>query len=140
MIIPCPYCGPRDLSEFTYQGDATRTRPDPTSTDDKAWHGWVYVRPNPAGWHREYWQHSGGCRAHVVVHRNTLTHEIGEVHLARQAGSGTETRATARVEALPASSGEVAPAKPAKRTPIKPSASSAKPRAASAPRRKGAPK
>ena len=25
--ITCPHCGPRDQSEFSYAGDATRTRP-----------------------------------------------------------------------------------------------------------------
>ena len=95
MIITCPYCGPRDLSEFTYQGDATRTRPDPSSTDEAAWYAWVYERPNPAGWHREFWQHSGGCRAHLLVHRNTLTHEIGEVAFARDAKQAASTAAQA---------------------------------------------
>ena len=37
MLIDCPHCGPRDLAEFSYQGDATRTRPDLASTDTKAW-------------------------------------------------------------------------------------------------------
>ncbi len=76
MLIPCPYCGPRDVSEFTYQGDANRPRPDPLSTDRQAWDGYVYDRANTAGDHREYWQHSGGCRAHLVVVRSTLTHAI----------------------------------------------------------------
>lgn len=83
MLITCPYCGPRDLAEFSYQGDATRTRPAPESIDMDAWNAYVYERPNPAGEHREYWQHSGGCRAHLVVARNTLTHEIGDVAFAR---------------------------------------------------------
>ena len=26
MLITCPYCGPRDVSEFSYQGDGNRTR------------------------------------------------------------------------------------------------------------------
>ncbi|MDJ1465584.1 sarcosine oxidase subunit delta family protein [Nitratireductor sp. GZWM139] len=79
MLINCPHCGPRDLAEFSYQGDATRTRPDPASTDTQAWLDYVYSRPNPAGRHREYWQHTGGCRAHLVVERDTLTHEIHAV-------------------------------------------------------------
>ena len=37
MLITCPYCGPRDLSEYSYQGDGLRTRPDPASTDQQAW-------------------------------------------------------------------------------------------------------
>ena len=83
MLISCPYCGPRDVSEFTYQGDATRTRPDPASADAAAWHEYVYDRSNEAGPHREFWQHAGGCRAHVVVIRNTVTHEISSVAPAR---------------------------------------------------------
>lgn len=79
MLISCPYCGPRDVIEFTYQGDGTRTRPDPASTDAEAWHDWVYQRTNPAGSHREIWQHSGGCRAHMLVVRDTLTHRIDTV-------------------------------------------------------------
>lgn len=83
MLITCPYCGPRDAAEFIYQGDANRTRPDPASTDQSAWNVYVYERSNPAGEHSEFWQHSGGCRAHLVVTRNTLTHEIGETAFAR---------------------------------------------------------
>ena len=76
MIISCPYCGPRDMVEFAYQGDGGRTRPDPASADQAAWNAYVYDRPNPMGEHREVWQHSGGCRAHMAVVRNTLTHDV----------------------------------------------------------------
>ncbi|MCC5779428.1 sarcosine oxidase subunit delta [Nitratireductor sp. B36] len=88
MLIDCPHCGPRDLAEFSYQGDATRTRPDLASTDTKAWLDYVYHRPNPAGRHREFWQHAGGCRAHLVVERDTLTHEIFTVSFARKTSGG----------------------------------------------------
>ena len=46
MLITCPYCGPRDSSEFVYQGDGNRTRPDPASTDQAAWNAYVYDRVN----------------------------------------------------------------------------------------------
>jgi methylglutamate dehydrogenase subunit B len=85
MRIACPHCGPRDLIEFTYQGDATRVRPDPASTDQAAWNTYVYDRPNPHGWHKEYWLHHGGCRAHLIVERNTGTHEIKAVRFAHEA-------------------------------------------------------
>jgi heterotetrameric sarcosine oxidase delta subunit len=87
MIITCPHCGPRDLIEFSYQGDATLERPDQASTDQAAWAAYVYDRGNPAGDHREYWQHAGGCRRHLVVTRNTLTHVISDVAFAAGAGS-----------------------------------------------------
>ena len=83
MLINCPYCGPRDVSEFSYQGDANRRRPDPASTDRAAWNDYVYERVNTAGDHKEFWQHAGGCRAHLAVTRNTLTHHISSVAFAR---------------------------------------------------------
>ncbi len=86
MRITCPYCGPRDLAEYTYQGDGNRTRPDPESTDAAAWNAYVYDRLNTAGPHREVWQHSGGCRQHLAVARDTLTHAISDVRFTRDAG------------------------------------------------------
>lgn len=83
MLIACPYCGPRDVSEFTYQGDGNRTRPDPRSQDLQAWNEYIYDRVNIAGDQNEIWQHSGGCRSHLRVVRNTLTHKIASVAYAR---------------------------------------------------------
>lgn len=82
MHITCPHCGPRDLSEFTYQGDATKQMPALENTDQETWNTFVYDRKNPRGAHIEFWQHSGGCRAHLRVERNTLTHEVGKVRFA----------------------------------------------------------
>lgn len=98
MLIKCPYCGPRDLAEFSYQGDASRVRPDPASADEAAWNAYVFERPNPAGPHREYWQHVGGCRSHLLVVRDTVTHEILEATLARSvAAPASPMRATGPV-------------------------------------------
>lgn len=83
MLITCPYCGPRDSSEFTYRGDGNRERPQPASQNLDAWNEYVYERTNPAGDHNEIWQHSGGCRTHIRVVRNTLTHVISSVQSAR---------------------------------------------------------
>ena len=77
MIISCPFCGERDAGEFTYCGDGTVKRPPLESGDRLAFEAYVYDRENPAGDHVEIWQHTGGCRSHVRVERNTLTHEIG---------------------------------------------------------------
>jgi heterotetrameric sarcosine oxidase delta subunit len=77
MLIPCPFCGDRDASEFTYLGDATLKRPDPAAPDaERAFHNYVYLRDNPAGPHREYWHHVSGCRSWLVVTRDTRNHEI----------------------------------------------------------------
>jgi len=85
MIINHPLLGPRDSAEFTYKGDARLIdRPDAASADAaQAFFDYGYLRDNPAGWHDELWFHEAGDRSWLVVTRNTLTHEISEVRLAR---------------------------------------------------------
>lgn len=98
MLLTCPYCGPRDVSEFTYQGDGNRARPDPASTDGLAWNQYVYDRVNIAGEQNEIWQHSGGCRSHLRVQRNTLTHKVASIALVRR----TDTEKAPYVRKVPA--------------------------------------
>jgi len=74
MRIPCPHCGPRGNDEFAFLGGADPRRPD--GDDPAAWHDYVYLRQNIAGEHREYWQHVHGCRAWLVVRRDTRSHEV----------------------------------------------------------------
>lgn len=76
MLIPCPHCGNRDVSEFTYLGDAKVKRPDPTKAKQPAWDAFIYLRDNPLGPHSEVWQHNGGCRLFLELVRDTKTHEI----------------------------------------------------------------
>jgi sarcosine oxidase subunit delta len=82
MRIPCPFCGTRDHSEFTYHGDATIVYPD-LAAPAEAWFDAVYIRNNPKGPHRERWQHSDGCRLWLIVERDTATHAITGVRPAR---------------------------------------------------------
>jgi methylglutamate dehydrogenase subunit B len=83
MRIPCPYCGSRDVQEFSYLGDANLRRPDPEAPE-AAFHDYVYLRDNPAGPHRELWYHGSGCRNWLVVTRNTVTHDIAGARFAKE--------------------------------------------------------
>ncbi|MCP4822737.1 MAG: sarcosine oxidase subunit delta [Shimia sp.] len=85
MIINHPLLGARDAQEFTYLGDASLIhRPDWQGEDlSGQFHDYLYLRDNPAGQHRELWFHEVGDRSWLVVTRNTLTHEITNVELAR---------------------------------------------------------
>jgi methylglutamate dehydrogenase subunit B len=89
MRIPCPFCGARDLREFSYLGDASVERPDPDAADAlDRFAEYVYVRDNRVGPHREFWFHVSGCQAWLIVTRDTRTHEI----------LGSEPASTARVK------------------------------------------
>lgn len=85
MIINHPLLGPRDQQEFTYLGDAALIdRPDwQAEGAGQAFYEYLYLRDNPAGEHRELWYHEQGDRSWLVVTRNTVTHEITGVELAR---------------------------------------------------------
>ncbi len=85
MIIDHPLFGPRDASEFVYLGDASlMDRPDwKSETAAQDFHAYAYLRDNPAGPHRELWFHEGGDRSWLVITRDTVTHEITRVELAR---------------------------------------------------------
>ncbi|MDA8250582.1 MAG: sarcosine oxidase subunit delta [Rhodospirillales bacterium] len=78
MRIPCPHCGTRGSEEFSYRGAALPPRPAPDAPAD-VWHAHVYLRDNPAGPHRELWQHVHGCRRWLVVTRDTGSHAIAAV-------------------------------------------------------------
>jgi sarcosine oxidase subunit delta len=75
LLIPCPWCGPRNQIEFTYGGDATPKRPSNDASIEE-WFAYVYLRDNPKGPHDELWLHSAGCRSWFKVRRDTRTHDI----------------------------------------------------------------
>ena len=78
--INCPWCGARDMAEFTYGGDAINKRPeDSPDTSEARWYDYVYLRDNLCGPHLEYWHHVNGCRQWLKVKRDTLTHEILDI-------------------------------------------------------------
>lgn len=84
MIINHPLLGPRDAQEFVYLGDASLIhRPNGMTASVEDFHDYAYLRTNPAGEHRELWYHEQGDRSWLVVTRNTVTHEISKVELAR---------------------------------------------------------
>lgn len=85
MIINHPLLGPRDAAEFVVLGDAEMmNRPDWQDEDaQEKFFEHTYLRDNPAGEHRELWYHEQGDRSWLVVTRNTLTHDVIRVELAR---------------------------------------------------------
>jgi len=100
MIINHPLLGPRDAAEFVYLGDAALiNRPDANLHSDEtlveragenrpsdvanAFHDYQFLRDNIAGETQELWYHEQGDRSWLVVTRNTLTHDIINVELAR---------------------------------------------------------
>ena len=75
MLIPCPWCGNRDESEFSYGGEAHLERPQ-DSCSDKEWTEYIFMRKNIKGEHKERWIHINGCRQWFNAVRNTTTNSF----------------------------------------------------------------
>ena len=102
QTFDCPFCGPRDQSEFTYGREVAAI----PALDAPApeWQRYVFERDNPCGAHAEWWHHNLGCRQWLVVTRDTLTHAVLDLERAREAldssagsaatGAATESAAT----------------------------------------------
>jgi sarcosine oxidase subunit delta len=81
MLIECPYCGPRDETEFGYGGQAHVAYPeDPYALSDEEWARFLFYRENPKGAYAERWLHSAGCRKWFNAIRDTRTYEVSHVY------------------------------------------------------------
>lgn len=84
LLIHCPFCGPRNESEFTYGGPALAQRAeDPAAMSDADWVDCLTVPPNPMGWLEERWWHARGCGSWLTIRRHTVTHAIDGVRHGR---------------------------------------------------------
>jgi heterotetrameric sarcosine oxidase delta subunit len=77
ILLPCPWCGPRDASEFGHVGEPV-PRPDPAAASPAQWRSYLYLRANTCGWVAETWYHRLGCRRFIKVERHTETNETRE--------------------------------------------------------------
>ena len=72
LQIRCPWCGERDLVEFSYGGQADVAYPrDPSALTDEQWAEYLFFRDNPKGPFRERWVHTHGCRRWFELERDT---------------------------------------------------------------------
>jgi sarcosine oxidase, subunit delta len=77
LLIPCPWCGPREEIEFRYGGQAHIAYPaEPEALSDEQWADFLFMRDNPSGTFAERWMHTAGCRRWFNAVRDTSTHRI----------------------------------------------------------------
>ncbi len=73
LRIPCPNCGPRPHTEFSFGG---QERPH-TADDAEADFARVFLPDNDPGSARERWFHALGCRIWFELARDATTNRIG---------------------------------------------------------------
>jgi heterotetrameric sarcosine oxidase delta subunit len=95
LQLTCPWCGPRDETEYHYGGQAHVPYPEnPSDLSDEEWAEYLFFRDNPLGPFAERWSHSVGCRRWFNVVRDTATYEVLAVYTNSDprpvVGSGSE--------------------------------------------------
>lgn len=89
QLIDCPWCGPREETEFAYGGQAHVPYPDePAAVTEEDWAAYLFVRANPRGPLAERWCHSSGCRRWFNAVRDTATHQFLAVYRSGEAAPG----------------------------------------------------
>jgi heterotetrameric sarcosine oxidase delta subunit len=81
LLIPCPWCGEREETEFHCGGEAHIARPqDSANLSDDAWADYLFMRTNPKGVHFERWLHGHGCGRWFNLARDTASDQILAVY------------------------------------------------------------
>ncbi|MFH8252554.1 sarcosine oxidase subunit delta [Microbacterium sp. B2969] len=81
QLIQCPWCGPREETEFSYGGEAHVAYPEnPAELDDLSWAYYVFFRGNTKGVFAERWVHSAGCRRWFNALRDTVSYRFLAVY------------------------------------------------------------
>ena len=77
LKIICPFCGPRNETEFVHGGTLKpRRADDPAMVSDQDWINYLTVPDNPIGPVQERWWHVRGCGQWFTVTRDTRSHDI----------------------------------------------------------------
>ena len=100
FLVPCPTCGPRDVTEFAYAGEVTTRPVEPPTLRELA--AYVYFRRNVAGVQREWWFHRLGCEPWFQADRDTRTNAVVSTQLAPRPGEGQAAPREAAVPDAPA--------------------------------------
>lgn len=86
QLFPCPFCGKRDETEFSFAGESGKLRPaigDEISAQD--WSRFLNQNGNPRGRTSEIWVHRT-CGDFFLLERDATSHEVLSSHSLRMDG------------------------------------------------------
>lgn len=76
QVFRCPFCGPRDETEFHFAAEAGKARPEPSeAVTDRAWADYLFANTAPRGAAREVWVHLT-CGEFFVMTRDTVSRAV----------------------------------------------------------------
>ncbi|RIK89030.1 MAG: sarcosine oxidase subunit delta [Hyphomicrobiales bacterium] len=86
QLFSCPFCGPRDETEFLFGAEAGKRRPEPAAeVSARAWGEHLHFAGNPKGPAREIWLHLT-CGEFFAMERDTVSHAVSATRALRGGG------------------------------------------------------
>jgi sarcosine oxidase subunit delta len=79
LLLTCPNCGQRNVSEFRFGGEVRRRSSVPE--DSTAWADSLYMKENKLGVQTEWWYHRAGCGLWFLAERHTKTQVIEHTYI-----------------------------------------------------------
>ena len=76
QVFSCPFCGPRDETEFHFVSEEGKSRPNTSDhVPAEEWAHYLYTQRNELGHVREIWMHKT-CAELFVLERDSLTMKV----------------------------------------------------------------
>ena len=76
LLLTCPNCGDRNVSEFHFGGELGSRPKDPSALSSAEWANYLYMRNNVMDVQTEWWHHNAGCGLWFLAERHTRTNEV----------------------------------------------------------------
>lgn len=80
VILTCPNCGDRNVSEYRYGGEYNPRPANPLDTDDVAWADYIFMKANKLGIQKEWWYHTFGCGTWFLAERQTYSNSVEKTY------------------------------------------------------------
>jgi len=81
LLLNCPNCGSRNVSEFRFGGESNPRPREPMLTSDAKWNDFLYLREDKQGVQTEWWYHRAGCGLWFLAERHTYTSQVLKTYL-----------------------------------------------------------
>ena len=86
LLLTCPNCGARNVSEFRFGGEVKRhPLAAAEAGEDAALADTLYLKENRLGVQKEWWYHRAGCGLWFLAERHTKTQVIDRTYFGEPA-------------------------------------------------------
>ncbi len=91
LLLTCPNCGPRNVSEFRFGNEYNPRPADPAAATESEWVDYLHLRDNKVGVQKEWWHHGTGCGLWLLAERDTKTGVVLRTYLWSEAETDTDS-------------------------------------------------